>query len=86
MTEPQSDMARLFAEDPLHLTSGSFHDAWVKEKGMRPIESIIEYYRKARANFNLGEKSAGSTKKAKAVKADPNAPKLGLDALKDLLG
>lgn len=66
-----SDMAELFARDPLKHTRES-------------IDSIIVYYREARKNFALGEKSAGSTKKMKAVpKAD--GPKLGSDDLMDLM-
>ena len=41
-----SDMAELFARDPLKHTRES-------------IDEIITYYRGARANFILGEKSAG---------------------------
>ena len=67
-----SDMAELFARDPLKHTRES-------------IGEIVTYYRQARVNFNLGEKSAGSTKKAKAAKTDPGAPKLGLDDLTDLI-
>ena len=63
-------MAELFARDPLKHTRES-------------IGEIVTYYRQARANFNLGEKSAGSTKKAKAAKAE--GPKLGLDDLTDLI-
>lgn len=64
-----TDIARLFAEDPLSLT--------------RPnIDEIIGYYREARKNFNNGEKAAGSTKKLKA-EAAPKAKveKLDLDKL-----
>lgn len=68
-----SDMAELFALDPLKHTRSS-------------IDEIIQYYRTARANFNLGEKSAGSTKKAKTAAPKIEGPKLGADALKDLLG
>jgi len=64
-----TDIARLFAEDPLSLT---------KEN----IDEIIAYYREARKNFNNGEKAAGSTKKMKA-EAGPKAKveKLDLDKL-----
>lgn len=65
-----SDMAELFSRDPLKHTRES-------------IDEIIEYYRGARKNFLLGEKSAGSTKKAKAPKADGS--KLGSDDLMDLM-
>lgn len=66
-----SDMAELFSRDPLKHTRES-------------IDEIITYYRGARANFILGEKSAGSTKKAKAVA--PKGEKLGSLDLDDLLG
>ncbi len=66
-----SDMAELFARDPLKHTRAS-------------IDEIITYYRGARAAFNLGEKSAGSTKKAKAV--GPKVEKLDKLDLDDLLG
>jgi len=66
-----SDMAELFARDPLKHTRES-------------IDEIIVYYRQARAAFNLGEKSAGSTKKAKAQA--PKAEKLDKLDLDDLLG
>lgn len=67
-----SDMAELFARDPLKHTRES-------------IDEIITYYRGARANFILGEKSAGSTKKAKAA-AVPKGEKLGSLDLDELLG
>lgn len=67
-----TDMTELFARDPLKHTRES-------------IDEIIAYYRQARANFNLGEKSAGSTKKAKAS-ALPKGEKLGSLDLDDLLG
>ncbi len=64
-----TDIARLFAEDPLSLTREN-------------IDEIIAYYRTARANFNNGEKAAGSTKKLKEASA-PGAKvtKLDLDKL-----
>ena len=65
-------MAELFARDPLKHTRES-------------IDEIIAYYRTARANFNLGEKSAGSTKKAKAPPG-PKTEKLGSLDLDALLG
>lgn len=67
-----TDMTELFARDPLKHTRES-------------IDEIIAYYRTARANFILGEKSAGSTKKAKAAPA-PKGEKLGSLDLDDLLG
>lgn len=60
-----SDIARLFSEDPLRLTK-------------EDISSIIAHYRQARAQFNLGEKQAGSAKKIAGLKVEK------LD-LKDLL-
>ena len=66
-----SDMAELFSRDPLKHTRES-------------IDAIVAYYREARKNFLLGEKSAGSTKKMKAApKVD--GPKLGADDLTDLM-
>lgn len=67
-----TDMAELFSRDPLKHTRES-------------IDEIITYYRGARANFILGEKSAGSTKKAKAT-AVPKGEKLGSLDLDELLG
>ena len=65
-----SDIARLFQEDPLKLTRDD-------------ISAIIAKYREARGNFNLGEKSAGATKKVAKAPAGPKETKLDLD---DLLG
>lgn len=48
-----SDIAELFAKDPLNLTK-------------QDIDDIIARYREARQQFTLGAKSAGSTKKIKA--------------------
>ncbi len=67
-----SDMAELFSRDPLRHTRES-------------IDEIITYYRAARVNFALGEKSAGSTKKAKAAPV-PKGEKLGALDLDQLLG
>lgn len=67
-----TDMTELFARDPLKHTRES-------------IDEIITYYRNARANFILGEKSAGSTKKAKAA-AMPKGERLGSLDLDELLG
>lgn len=47
-----SDIADLFARDPLSLTKPD-------------IEVIVKYYREKRAQFNLGDKTAGATKKMK---------------------
>lgn len=63
-----SDIARLFAEDPLNLTKSN-------------IDEIIAYYRTARANFNTGEKAAGSTKKMKAAGETAKITSLDLDKL-----
>ena len=64
-----TDIARLFAEDPLSLTRDN-------------IDAIIAHYREARKNFNNGEKSAGSTKKVKETGAPkPKVEKLDLDKL-----
>ncbi len=85
MSEYHTDMATLFATDPLKLESGEWHNAYVAKTGHRPIEDIITWYRGARAAFNLGEKSAGSTKKAKAP-ALPKGEKLDSLDLDALLG
>lgn len=66
-----TDIAKLFADDPLNLTREG-------------IDDIIKYYRTARANFNLGEKAAGSTKKLKEA-STPAAKVTTLD-LDKLLG
>lgn len=60
-----SDMQRLYDADPLTLTTAD-------------IDLIIESYRAARGNFELGDKKAGGTKAIKKDKppSDPNAPKL----------
>lgn len=64
-----SDIAKLFATDPLQLTCEN-------------IDEIITYYRGARAAFIQGEKSAGSTKKmAKASEPKPKMTSLDLDDL-----
>lgn len=44
-----SDIAELFARDPMKLSE-------------QDIEGIISYFRKSRAQFNLGNMQAGSTK------------------------
>jgi len=66
-----TDIAALFAKDPLELTKDD-------------IDAEIAYYRTARANFNNGEKAAGSTKKMKEASA-PTAKVTTLD-LDKLLG
>ena len=65
-----SDIAELFARDPLNLSRAD-------------IDAIITYYRSARANFILGEKQAGSTKKLKAA-SEPKPKMTALD-LDDLM-
>lgn len=50
-----SDIAELFARDPLGLSK-------------QEIGEIVTYYRQKRAQFNLGDKTAGSTKKMKEEK------------------
>jgi Lon protease-like protein len=73
-----TDIARLFAEDPLRLTAADFVEDWQKQdNGRKPLDAIIAYYREARKNFNNGEKAAGSTKKLK----DASAPKAKVTAL-----
>lgn len=77
-----TDIARLFQEDPLKLTSSDFADEYAKANGLRPIDALIAYYREARKNFNNGEKAAGSTKKIKAAaEPKPKVEKLDLDKL-----
>lgn len=53
MTEGTS-ISELFETDPLKLT----------REDIRPI---VDYYRKARLQFKLGDKSAGATKKIDGV-------------------
>lgn len=47
-----TDIAKLFSEDPLNLTREN-------------IDAIIARYREAQRNFDLGDKTAGKTKKVK---------------------
>lgn len=61
-----SDIAALFQRDPLDLSK-------------QDIDDIVKYYREKRAQFNLGDKTAGSTKKMKV-----DSPKVKIDAM-DLL-
>jgi hypothetical protein len=63
-----SDIAELFSRDPLNLT---------KEN----IDEIIKYYREKRALFNLGDKTAGNTKK---MKAEPKIKASAEELLKGL--
>lgn len=66
-----TDIAELFSTDPLSLTKDN-------------ITEIITAYRKARAQFDLGAKGAGSTKKVKEKGpkiTDINLAELGLDEL-----
>jgi hypothetical protein len=60
-----SDIAELFQRDPTSLT---------KEN----IDEIISFYRQARANFNLGDKQAGS---AKRLAPGPKVDKIDLGDL-----
>ena len=62
-----STIQEIFDRDPLSLT-----------KEDRAV--LIGYYRQARANFALGDKSAGSTKKATA-----KGPKITTLDIEDLL-
>lgn len=59
-----SPMALLFERDPDDLTD-------------QDLDTLVERYRQARAQFNLGVKSAGSTKK---IVAEPG-PQLDLTEL-----
>lgn len=64
-----TDIAEIFSLDPLSLTKDN-------------ITEVITVYRKARAQFDLGAKGAGSTKKvtAKGPKiTDIDLAELGLD-------
>lgn len=60
-----SDIAAIFAKDPLELTNPD-------------IEDIIKYYREKRAQFNLGDKTAGATKKIAGPKITNVDELLGL--------
>lgn len=64
-----TDINELFKRDPLQLS--------------RPndIPQIVAYYREKLQQFQLGDKSAGSTKKMKKE----NGPKLSTEELKGLL-
>jgi hypothetical protein len=64
-----SDLAQLFSTDPLSLSD-------------QDLDKIIEYMRKSRHQFNLGDRKAGKTKKS------PEEAKSLLAALdiKDALG
>lgn len=64
-----SDIAELFSRDPLKLTK-------------EDIGEIISYYRQKRAQFNLGDKTAGSTKKMKT--ADPKVKQSAEELLKGI--
>lgn len=57
-----TDINEIFQRDPLKLTT----------EDMIPL---IDKYRAARAQFNLGDKTAGSTKKVKSTA--PKGEKLG---------
>jgi hypothetical protein len=60
-----TDIAALFAKDPLSLTKDD-------------LFSIIVHYRAARTQFNLGEKQAGAAKK---LSPGPKVEKLDLKDL-----
>ena len=60
-----TDISALFQRDPLNLT---------KEE----IDEIISFYRQARANFNLGDKQAGS---AKRLEPGPKIEKIDIGEL-----
>ena len=60
-----SDIATLFATDPLSLTKDN-------------IGEIVKYYRERRAQFNLGDKTAGATKKMAGPKITDVNELLGL--------
>lgn len=61
-----TDIAELFARDPLKLTKDD-------------IEKIVTYYRSCRAQFNLGNLQAGSAKPKKEPKAAAPGLDLGLE-------
>lgn len=61
-----SEISDLFARDPLSLTR-------------EDIDALIKRYREARAQFNLGVKNAGATKKVKEV--GPKITEINLDEL-----
>ena len=65
-----TDIARLFAEDPLNFTKAD-------------ITEIIKYYRQASASFANGERAAGATKKLPGAPKAPKEKKLDLDDLLD---
>lgn len=64
-----ADIAELFVRDPLKLSE-------------QDIDAVIKYYREKQAQFELGDKTAGSTKKMKAEK--PEVKKSALDLLGSL--
>ena len=64
-----SDIAELFARDPLELSK-------------QDIGEIVNYYRQKRAQFNLGDKTAGNTKKMK--ESTPKVKQSGEELLKGL--
>lgn len=64
-----SDLNEIFARDPLLLTK-------------LDIDATIAYFREAQKRFVLGDKSAGSPKKAKAAKAaKSDAPDISVEEL-----
>lgn len=76
-----SDLQDLFQTDPLLLTTKDFSDAYEAKTGAKPLATIIKVYREARAQFDLGAKSAGATKKV--AKGGDKIKDLG-DLLSDL--
>lgn len=62
-----TDISKLFSEDPLNLTKPD-------------IDAIIAKYREARTGFELGDKTAGNTKKVKKTDA-PKEAQIDLDDL-----
>lgn len=64
-----SDIQRLFQEDPEKLTK-------------EDLIPMAAYYREKRAQFNLGDKSAGATKK---LKNGTSTPVVKIDNIDELL-
>lgn len=66
---PMTDIAAIFALDPLKLTRDG-----------PEMRALIAYYREKRAQFALGDKQAGATKKVAGAKP-PKAPPPKLEDL-----
>ncbi len=64
-----SDIQRLFQEDPEKLTK-------------EDLKPMVAYYREKRAQFMLGDKMAGATKK---LKGDKPIPSVKIDNIDELL-